>query len=43
MADLWSYCDSTFADELSKTAGEVGIESANEGRGKVWLDVELVG
>ena len=32
-----------FAEVLSKTAGEVGLESANEGREKVWLDVELVG
>jgi len=32
-----------FVEELTKTAGAVGLESATEGREKVWLDVELVG
>jgi hypothetical protein len=32
-----------FVEELTKTAGAVGLESATEGREMVWLDVELVG
>ena len=41
--DLAALKRQVFVEELTKTAGAVGLESATEGREKVWLDVELTG